>query len=563
MPPIPIRGSINASRICLALAKIGYSSDSAIMDIVDNSIEANATRVLISLELDPNKTYAAGNNIVKYRILDNGYGMSNEQIIQAFTLGATADNYGQNSLSKYGLGLKSAGLSLGSKISVLSKNEGQISSLYYIDLNQMPDDYTIYQEEPSDEQNRCLTDFLNDCNAGTLVEIDYCLGISTMSARKLVDRLNTKLGVTYYPFLNREDAPLSLKIRCSGRAEINIQGFDILFSSIARPNFDPENYDFVTPCLVLRQNFPVPPAPDIRIEAVIFPRDAVANQLNLTAEQKDLVKSYMVGKNNKGFFIYRNNRLIRWGDDIEGIIDKDNLGFRGRMFLSTAHDDVLHVDVSKQRLSIPEEILERIKVLLRIPLRQSVGAFDLCSAAIKRNKPGQTFNDNNKDVAEEDIEEEIIETKPDTTSEEKRRRKAIIEKKTKQSLEEAGEIQEDKEPETQPPQIPAFQKVRYSGRVRSGILWDTGRDPSDGTFIRINENHTYYQAILQHMPEGSPERQAIEGLLWCFGVGENMTLAGMSDIDFNLIERIIDRFKKTVATNLDTWSGNNENLFHD
>ena len=119
---------MNASRVIDAIARIGYSSHSAIMDIVDNSISAGATKILIEIDRDIEKTIVMKNNIITYRIVDNGKGMGDEQIINALKLGSDA-NYDDNSLSKYGMGLKSAGFSLGHKLEILSKKNNTLSSL--------------------------------------------------------------------------------------------------------------------------------------------------------------------------------------------------------------------------------------------------------------------------------------------------------------------------------------------------------------------------------------------------------------------------------------------------
>ena len=40
---------MNARRVCDAIARIGYNPSSAIMDIVDNSVAAGATKVTIKI----------------------------------------------------------------------------------------------------------------------------------------------------------------------------------------------------------------------------------------------------------------------------------------------------------------------------------------------------------------------------------------------------------------------------------------------------------------------------------------------------------------------------------
>lgn len=58
---------MDASRVCDAIAKIGYSPASALMDIIDNAVTAGATEVIVEIETDPDKTFAAKNNVVRHR----------------------------------------------------------------------------------------------------------------------------------------------------------------------------------------------------------------------------------------------------------------------------------------------------------------------------------------------------------------------------------------------------------------------------------------------------------------------------------------------------------------
>ena len=111
---------INADRICEAISKIGYNPCSAILDIVDNSVVAKANEIIVFLFIKEGSTINNTLNIEKIQIVDSGIGMTDSEIDNALQLGSNS-NYDKNSLSKYGLGLKSAGFSLGNRIEVVSK----------------------------------------------------------------------------------------------------------------------------------------------------------------------------------------------------------------------------------------------------------------------------------------------------------------------------------------------------------------------------------------------------------------------------------------------------------
>ena len=59
-----------ADILMLSMRAMGYSFESAIADIVDNSISAEAKKISLRFAIDPSELYVA--------ICDDGHGMSSE-----------------------------------------------------------------------------------------------------------------------------------------------------------------------------------------------------------------------------------------------------------------------------------------------------------------------------------------------------------------------------------------------------------------------------------------------------------------------------------------------------
>ena len=98
---------------------IGYSLETAVADIVDNSISASAKNVWI------NRIWKGGDSIVTIR--DDGHGMSGDEIIQAMRPGAQnpLEERSASDLGRFGLGLKTASFSQCRTLTVMSKIQGQ------------------------------------------------------------------------------------------------------------------------------------------------------------------------------------------------------------------------------------------------------------------------------------------------------------------------------------------------------------------------------------------------------------------------------------------------------
>ena len=103
---------------------IGYSIQSAIADIVDNSISAEAKNIWIKFELN-------GIN-PSISIKDDGIGMNNDELIQAMRPGSKnpKEERGSKDLGRFGLGLKTASFSQCRKLSVISK-KSDIQPVYW------------------------------------------------------------------------------------------------------------------------------------------------------------------------------------------------------------------------------------------------------------------------------------------------------------------------------------------------------------------------------------------------------------------------------------------------
>lgn len=103
---------------------IGYSFETALADLVDNSISANAENI---------KIFALPSTDMLV-IFDDGDGMSDDTLLEAMRLGTQKENRAKNDLGRFGLGLKTASFSQCRKLTVFSKNEKSIAG-YSWDLD--------------------------------------------------------------------------------------------------------------------------------------------------------------------------------------------------------------------------------------------------------------------------------------------------------------------------------------------------------------------------------------------------------------------------------------------
>ncbi len=145
--PVPFA----TGRAFAALGDSGLRLESGVGEIVDNSIEANATQIDLLIKY---RTHSGRKNAVKnvdeLAVVDNGDGMDYKTIKNCLALGASMRTKvgGQRHIGRYGMGLPAAATSLAWRVEVYSRTEPGVEFLHvYLDFENRNDD-DIYLSLP-------------------------------------------------------------------------------------------------------------------------------------------------------------------------------------------------------------------------------------------------------------------------------------------------------------------------------------------------------------------------------------------------------------------------------
>ena len=157
---------MNAARVLFGISRIGYTPASAICDIIDNAVTATAENVHIfikkkNLNFNLNKK----DNVEEYLIIDDGRGMSEEALDNALDLGSSDVLYAKDTLSKFGLGLKSASFAQGERLEVISGDGNEIHK-EYVDLQEISDQYFSEMVDLSSEDKELVEKYFKDGKRG-------------------------------------------------------------------------------------------------------------------------------------------------------------------------------------------------------------------------------------------------------------------------------------------------------------------------------------------------------------------------------------------------------------
>src|SRR5690606_12363527 len=105
----------HAAALIEGLRDVGYSLETALSDIIDNSITAGARRIQILTDTFSDEPFIA--------IIDDGEGMTEDELVAAMRPGSKNPlaTRGEPDLGRFGLGLKSASFSQCRRLTVVSR----------------------------------------------------------------------------------------------------------------------------------------------------------------------------------------------------------------------------------------------------------------------------------------------------------------------------------------------------------------------------------------------------------------------------------------------------------
>jgi hypothetical protein len=206
-----------ASAMIEALRGLGYSTATALADIIDNSIAARAARVDLSFHWDE-----TGSRI---SILDDGGGMEDPELDRAMRLGERnpLETRADHDLGRFGLGLKTASFSQCRCLTVASRKAGGSECCLRWDLDVLArsgDDGWHLLEGPSAGSEGHLAQ-LSSVMSGTLVlweHLDRIVtpGFGEQDFLDLMDVVERHLAMVFHRFL--DGSRPKLRITINGRA---------------------------------------------------------------------------------------------------------------------------------------------------------------------------------------------------------------------------------------------------------------------------------------------------------------------------------------------------------
>ncbi|GAB1078491.1 MAG: ATP-binding protein [Shewanella algae] len=190
-----------ASAMIEALRGLGYTTASALADIIDNSIAAKASRV------DLNFTWQ--NEKSRIEILDNGSGMDAQGLDTAMRLGELnpLDERDESDLGRFGMGLKTASFSQCRSLTVATMQNNQFNCLRWdLDVLVESSGDGWFMLEGASDTGLPLVESVKNIGHGTMVlweKLDRILtdGFTSNDFLDLIDQVERHLAMVFHRYL--------------------------------------------------------------------------------------------------------------------------------------------------------------------------------------------------------------------------------------------------------------------------------------------------------------------------------------------------------------------------
>lgn len=329
----------NPSSFIPSLRSVGYSLETAVADIIDNSISAGASEVHIWFDEEKQN----------FVLIDNGNGMTASELREAMRLGSTSPlkKRATSDLGRFGLGMKTASFSICKKLTVVTSVNGEVAAAGWdLDTVVQNNSWDLAVLSGDDIKKLPFIDKLSKNGTAIVWEkidriVDPTCTFKQKEFTKAISRLEKHLQITFHRFLEGEKG---------------INKVTIFINNNEVEPFDPFNKT--------NKATQVLPIDKVQIgdESIIITPYILPHHDKTKGGEYDKYAWDGGYLSNQGFYIYRNKRLIYHGGWFR-LAAPSNLTKLARVQVDIPNslDEEWGIDVKKSTATPPSVIRERLK----------------------------------------------------------------------------------------------------------------------------------------------------------------------------------------------------------
>lgn len=540
IPSIP-----GAKRTINALRDIGYDLNSAVADILDNSISrGNAKNIFIDFNKDINGKFYLF-------IIDDGIGMNSTILEEAMRIGSSNDDYSKGDLSKYGMGLKTASMSQASMITVFSKMDNFDKTAFSWDLMHVDktDKWEIFKFNSVEINNIKSKLIFNSAynleelfvgKSWTVVlweelsdfQKNYDSYRSSVTSEnyfnRVIDNLQVYLRLVFHRFITGENSAKKTNIFLNTNKLIALDPFCRKEEHTIELELTDKNGNFIiekdcSPIVIKRYILPTNPKKP-------------GNYKFSSVEAWDDASGTLSWNESQGYYVYRNNRLISWGGwyRTKALDEHDKLA-RASIDLTGEHDELFTIDVKKTKIQFPEG--------LRNHLKDNINSKFIAEA--KKRYAGSEKNRNDivnvvreKSKKVSHLASELIREDNISVTENKINNELIINNKYGKKISDDMTYK----------MLEAGQKIVSTSFGDSSLFWKMVPNPYNEFQVLVNTDHPFYDLVYGDAEKDKKITAIMDAFLFtmsfielkCITNNNEMLFEQMKEVASSVLNKFID-----------------------
>lgn len=493
----PIELLPDPRRLMAGLRDTGYQFNTAVADIVDNSIAADATLVELFVDMD-----FRGN--IRIAIADNGTGMDREGLLNAMKYGSD-QRANAASLGKFGLGLKTASTAFCQCLSVISRNSGAapvLEATWDLDHVIKTGRWELLMTDKVDAGAAALLEKVAPSSSGTVVlwtKVDRLFQREYKNAggsqaqtglKRTIAALTEHLGTVYQRFIDTNDTRArNVEIKINKVLVAPWDPFQVEVSElVASDDVDTETN--------------TGGSAKFSVRAYILPRSTEYP----TPEAEDQAK---LGNTRQGLYIYRENRLIHEADWL-GMFTKEPHGSLLRVEFSFDNrlDEAFHIDIKKSQIILNETLWVWLKdEFLTAPRREANNRYRSGQRAAAFKKAEGSHITSNRNIAAKEGEMNLAEVNVSNAD--------TGEAEVTNKISGSFKLKLNINKQARPGEV----YVQTVDSLMDGALYEPTLT-SGHQSVRINTGHPYYHKVYVPNLSRNVTIQGMDALLWALGAAE-------------------------------------------
>lgn len=359
------------------LMKIGYTIQSAVADIIDNSITAKSKS--IEIYSPPGLTQPL------ISILDDGYGMDAEELIKHMRIGSKDPSIDrlEGDLGRFGSGMKTASFSQARRLTVISKKINCPITAAIWDIDRIEDENKWNLEVLDESEIKLIQGIKLNSNTIQGTQIIWQKLTCFQTGSHALDH-DTELA-THLTELKKYIA-LHFHRFMSGKNKCNI--------SINNQKIEP-----VDPFMTSSDGYQEGRSEKLRCKGgyIFIQTHVLPHFRRMNSKELEKLGGAEGIVQNQGVYIYRAGRLINAGGWL-GLARNSQLGALARVQVDvpTSIDHEWSIDVKKSSLELPPRVKRELRKFLSDPIKRSTNIYTYRGAVDVVNEYWKITEDENE-----------------------------------------------------------------------------------------------------------------------------------------------------------------------